>query len=310
MMKRLQQVLEMIRFSHTIFALPFAMLAAVMAWMTKDLDGRATSFRFQDLLGLLLCMVTARSAAMAFNRLVDQSIDAENPRTQMRHLPQGLISRRFVSVFILLNSSLFIASTLLFYPNCLPLYLSIPVLLFLLIYSYTKRFTTLAHYYLGVALMLAPVSAWIALRGESVLANPADLVPALLVGAAVFLWVGGFDIIYACQDADYDRQAPAGLHSIPARWGVPRALQIAALSHLGMLLVLLLLPWSETLGGPALSLEWIYYSGVLAVAILLAYEHRIVRPDDLSRVNLAFFRVNAVVSIGLFLIVTLDLLLN
>mgnify|MGYP001163725053 CR=1 FL=1 len=137
-----------------------------------------------------------------------------------------------------------------------------------------------------------------------------SVVPALLVGAAVFLWVGGFDIIYACQDADYDRQAPAGLHSIPARWGIPRALQIAALSHLGMLLVLLLLPRSETLGGPALSLGWIYYSGVLAVAILLAYEHRIVRPDDLSRVNLAFFRVNAVVSIGLFLIVTLDLLLN
>ena len=158
--------------------------------------------------------------------------------------------------------------------------------------------------------MLAPVSAWIALRGESVLDNPADLVPALLVGIAVFLWVGGFDIIYACQDADFDRQAPTGLYSIPARWGIPRALRIAAFSHLGMLLVLLLLPWSSTLGGPVLSLGWIYYTGLLAVAILLAYEHRIVRPDDLSRVNLAFFRVNAVVSIGLFLIVTLDLLLN
>ena len=309
-MKRLRQVLEMIRFSHTIFALPFAMLAAVMAWMTKDLNGRDTPFRIQDLLGLLLCMVTARSAAMAFNRLVDHSIDGENPRTEMRHLPQKLISRRFVGVFVLLTSSLFVASTLLFYPNFLPLYLSVPVLLFLLAYSYTKRFTTLAHYYLGAALMLAPVSAWIALRGEAVLDNPADLVPALLVGLAVFLWVGGFDIIYACQDAEFDRQTRFGLHSIPARWGISRSLQIAALSHLGMLLVLLVLPWSATLGGPPVSLGWIYYTGLLAVAALLGYEHRIVRPDDLSRVNLAFFRVNAVVSIGLFLIVTLDLLLN
>ena len=286
------------------------MLAAVMAWTTKDLGGRVTPFRIQDLLGLLLCMVTARSAAMAFKRLVDHSIDGENPRTQMRHLPQELISRRFVGVFILLASFLFVASTLLFYPNYLPLYLSVPVLLFLLAYSYTKRFTTLAHFYLGAALMLAPVSAWVALRGQSVLENPADLVPALLVGLAVFLWVGGFDIIYACQDAEFDSQTRFGLHSIPARWGIPRSLRIAALSHLGMLLVLVVLPWSAALGGPPVSLGWIYYTGVLAVAALLGYEHRIVRPDDLSRVNLAFFRVNAVVSIGLFLIVTLDLLLD
>ncbi|MFP6604481.1 MAG: UbiA-like polyprenyltransferase [Pirellulaceae bacterium] len=308
MMKRLRQVLEMIRFSHTIFALPFAMLAATMAWTTKDLDALRTPFRLQDLVGILFCMVTARSAAMAFNRLVDHSIDAENPRTESRHLPQELVSRRFVGGFVLLTAVLFVAATLLFLPNYLPLYLSVPVLLFLLLYSYTKRFTTLAHFYLGAALMLAPLSVWIALRGPTVMENPADLIPAALLGFAVLLWVGGFDIIYACQDAEFDMQVR--LHSIPARWGITRSLRIAAVSHLGMLLVLLVLPWSASLGGPPLTLGWIYYVGILAVAVLLAYEHWIVRPDDLSRVNLAFFRVNAVVSIGLFLIVTLDLLLN
>jgi 4-hydroxybenzoate polyprenyltransferase len=308
MMKRLRQILGMIRFSHTIFALPFALLAAVMAWLIKDRTGATTAFRLQDFLGILLCMVTARSAAMAFNRLVDHAIDADNPRTSIRHLPQGLLSRRFVLGFTLVMSLGFVASTLLFFPNPLPLYLSVPVLLFLLIYSYTKRFTMWAHFYLGAALMLTPICAWIAVRGQTVLVAPLDLLPACLLGVSILLWVGGFDIIYACQDVEFDRQAR--LHSIPARLGVGWSLRVAALSHLGMLLVLMLLPWSETLGGPPVGLGWIYHLGILAVAVLLLYEHWLVRPDDLSRVNLAFFRVNAVVSIGLFLIVTLDLLLN
>ena len=308
MIKRLRQILEMIRFSHTIFALPFALLAAVMAWLTEDSRGETVPFRVWHLLGILICMVTARSAAMAFNRLVDHAIDADNPRTANRHLPQGLLSRRFVLGFTLLACIAFVAATLLFYPNQLPLYLSVPVLLFLFFYSYTKRFTMLAHFYLGAALLLAPVSTWIALRGEIVMEMPTDLVPSLLLGLAVLLWVGGFDIIYACQDAEFDRQSR--LHSIPARLGVPWSLRVAAISHLGMLVALLLLPWSAALGGPPVRLGLIYHGGILVVAILLIYEHWIVRPDDLSRVNLAFFRVNAIVSIGLLLIVTLDLLLN
>ena len=307
-MKRLHQILGMIRFSHTIFALPFALLAAVMAWLTEDRLGEATGFRLGHLLGILLCMVAARSAAMAFNRLVDHAIDASNPRTSQRHLPQGLLDRKFVVGFTIVTSLVFVGGTLLFLPNYLPLYLSVPVLLFLFSYSYTKRFTVLAHFYLGAALMLAPISAWIALRGEVVAEMPLDLLPSFLVGLAVLLWVGGFDIIYACQDVEFDRQAK--LHSIPAWLGVANALRLAAASHACMLLVLLILPWSDSLGGPALDLGWIYFTGLVAVGILLAYEHAVVRPDDLSRVNLAFFRVNAVVSIGLFLIVTLDLLLK
>ena len=311
-MKRLRQILEMIRFSHTIFALPFALLAAVMAWLTEvrieDRPGPPPLFRLQDLLGILVCMITARSAAMAFNRLADHAIDAANPRTEKRHLPQGVVSRRFVLGFTILACLAFVAATLLFCPNYLPLCLSVPVLLFLFFYSYTKRFTMLAHFYLGAALMLAPVSTWIALRGKTVMETPTDLVPSLLLGLAVLFWVGGFDIIYACQDADFDRKT--GLHSLPARWGIRWSLRVAALSHLGMLAVLLVLPWSEFLGGPSVNLGWIYHVGILTVAILLGYEHWIVRPDDLSRVNSAFFRVNAIISFGLFLIVTLDLLLN
>lgn len=198
-----------------------------------------------------------------------------------------------------MSSAVFVTSTLLFLPNRLPLYLALPVLAFLLGYSYTKRFTSAAHFWLGAALMLAPVSAWIALRGEQVLANPADLLPAVVLGSAVLLWVAGFDIIYACQDVEFDRQA--GLHSVPARLGVAGALRLAAVCHLGMVLLLIALPFVYPLLG------WIYGLGVGAVAALLVYEHRLVRPDDLDRVNLAFFHVNAVVSIGLLLVTSLDL---
>ncbi len=300
MFSRLRQILEMIRFSHTLFALPFALLSAVMAWTLGARGEPRTAFRGRDLLGIVLCMVAARSAAMAFNRLADRGIDARNPRTQSRHLPAGTLSTASVAIFAVACCVAFVLSTLIFLPNRLPLYLALPVLAFLLAYSFTKRFTAAAHFWLGAALMLAPVSAWIAIRGDQILANPADLLPALVLGGAVLLWVAGFDIIYACQDVDFDRAA--GLHSVPVRLDVGGALRLATLCHLGMVILLAVLPAVYPLLG------WIYGSGIAAVAMLLAYEHWLVRPDDLTRVNVAFFQVNAIVSIGLFVVASLDLL--
>lgn len=312
MLQSLRHILTMIRFSHTLFALPFALLAAVMAWYMRGTESvsqappaqiLAAGFRGPELIGVLLCMVTARSAAMAFNRVADRRIDAGNPRTSQRHLPAGLLSLRSVNLFALANSAAFVLSTLLFLPNWLPIALALPVLAFLLAYSYTKRFTSLAHFWLGASLMLAPVSTWIAIRGQVLLEQPLDILPACTLGAAVLLWVAGFDIIYACQDVDFDRSAR--LKSIPVRLGVPGALRLAAACHLAMIATLVALP----LVGGQLNLGWIYWLGILAVAGLLIWEHLLVRPDDLTRVNIAFFNVNAIVSIGLFLIVTLDLLL-
>ena len=324
MLRTTRHLLEMIRFSHTLFALPFALLAALMAWRVRAdeslesmqyqdvlaLRGTITPtlhtvlgvIRWQEVVGILLCMVAARSAAMAFNRLADRRIDAENPRTKMRHLPAGTLSVASVALFTLVSAAVFIAGTLLFLPNRLPLYLAVPVLLFLLGYSYAKRFTALAHFWLGTALMLAPVSAWIALRGETLVANPADLLPAIMLGGAVLTWVAGFDIIYACQDADFDRQAR--LRSVPAAVGVVGALRLAALCHLITLGLLAALP----LVCPQVPLGWIYWTGVGIVAGLLVYEHLLVRPEDLTRVNVAFFHINAIISIGLFVVGAVDLL--
>ncbi|QDU17131.1 prenyltransferase [Gimesia maris] len=283
MLARLRLLLELIRFSHTIFALPFALLSAVLAW-------RGQQVRWQELVGILLCMLFARSAAMAFNRLVDREIDAQNPRTQGRHLPAGLISVRTVTIFTILTSLAFIASTLLFLPNRWPLYLSIPVLLFLLGYSYAKRFTIFCHYWLSTALMLSPIAAWIAIRGSL------SLEP-LLLGAVVFFWVGGFDIIYACQDVHFDQETR--LSSIPSRWGIRKALRFAMFSHFMTIVCLFSLWYVAALGIP-------FLIAVLAVAGLLVYEHLLVNPDDLGRVNLAFFHVNAVISIGLFFVGLID----
>jgi len=308
MLRTIRHILEMIRFSHTLFALPFALLAAVMAWTTpvrgQDTGdrGQLIEFRWQDLVGILVCMVAARSAAMAFNRLADRGVDAENPRTKSRHLPAGILSVGSVVAFTATSSLLFVAGTVLFLPNRLPLILSVPVLLFLLAYSYTKRFTALSHFWLGAALMLAPVCVWIALRGELIVANPVDLLPALLLGGAVLTWVAGFDIIYACQDADFDRAAR--LKSVPAAFGIRGALRLAALCHLLTLFFLAALP----LVCPQVPLGWIYGVGVGAVAALLVYEHLVVRPDDLTRVNVAFFNINAVISIGLLVVGAIDLL--
>lgn len=290
---RIVHLLELIRFSHTLFALPFALLSALMAWTVGARNEPPIPWRWQELLGIVLAILCARSAAMAFNRLADRDYDAANPRTKLRHLPAGLLSVPSVAAFAALAGVGFVASTLLFLPNRLPLYLALPVLVFLLAYSYTKRFTALAHYWLGAALMLAPVAAWIAIRGEL------DWPPVIL-GAAVLCWVGGFDIIYACQDVDFDRRS--GLHSIPAMWGVARALRLATVSHVATVLLLAVLPWVFPYFGG------IFWAGCAAVAGLLAYEHWLVRPDDLSRVNAAFFHVNWIISVGLLLVGTCDLI--
>jgi len=286
----LRRLLEMIRFSHTLFALPFALLSAALAW-------RDAPFHLVDLLGILLCMVFARSAAMAFNRLADREIDARNPRTIQRHLPAGTLSVRAVVLFTLVCSLGFLASTALFLlrepPNYWPLYLGGPVLVFIGAYSFTKRFTMLAHFWLGASLMLAPLAAWIAIRGLVDLATP------LTIGGAVFFWVAGFDILYACQDADFDRKAK--LASVPAKLGIPASLKIALACHVVMVGFLVLLAVVNP------HLGTIYLIGLSIIAILLAYEHWLVRPDDLTRVNRAFFQVNGVISVGLLVLVLIQL---
>lgn len=344
--RRVTMFLELIRFSHTIFALPFALLSAVMAWGVRhqarellvwtnslatsmktavpflghgtelpaddhlaqlgfirlgvgipNFSGVTEWFRWQEVVGVLLCMIFARSAAMAFNRVVDAKFDAENPRTVRRHIPAGLLSRGSVILFTIVCAAGFIASTLLFLPNRWPLYLSVPFLAFICAYSLMKRFTSLAHFWLGASLMLAPVAAWIAILGDFAFKMPW---PPLLLGGAVLLWVAGFDIIYATQDFEVDRKLK--LRSVPARFGVAGALRIAALCHLGTIVLLFAVP--SVFSG----FGWPWYAGVAAVAALLVYEHSIVKPDDLTRVNDAFFNVNAVISMGLLAVGTVDLL--
>jgi 4-hydroxybenzoate polyprenyltransferase len=286
----LRKYLDLIRFSHTVFALPFAFLSAALAWKDEPI-------RWRDALGILLCMVFARSFAMAFNRLADRHIDARNPRTASRHLPAGTLSATGVTLFAAANALLFVASTLLFElrepANPWPLILAGPVLAFIAGYSLTKRFTALAHFWLGAALMLAPLAAWIAIKGM------ADLAVPLLIGGAVLFWVSGFDILYACQDAEFDKKE--GLHSVPARLGVKASLRVAASCHAIMVGLLIAVAFvSPHLGS-------IYLVGLAAITVLLVYEHWLVRPDDLSRVNRAFFQVNGVVSVGLLAIVLVQL---
>ena len=299
---RLRTYLELVRFSHTIFALPFAVMAALIA-IAFGGDGRWSlaepASLVQPVLGILACMVAARTAAMAFNRLVDRAIDADNPRTATRHLPRGDVGVGEVLGLVVASSAAFVAATLLFLPNWLPVALALPVLAWLLGYSFAKRFTSLAHLWLGAALGLAPVAAWIALRGETLLRDPVDILPALILGIAVTTWVTGFDIVYACQDAGFD--AARGLHSVPARMGVPRALRRAAWLHVSTLLVLATLPMVVP------ELGWIYWLALAAIAGLLAWEHALVRPDDLSRVNQAFFTANAAIGLVLLAAIAVDL---
>ncbi len=284
----LGHLLSLVRFSHTVFALPFALLSATLAWYQRG------TFRWVELVGILVAMVCARSAAMAFNRLVDRKYDADNPRTKGRHIPAGILSVGQVTLFLVLCSAGFIASTLLFLPNRWPLILSVPVLLFLLSYSYIKRFSMWCHYWLAAALMLSPIAAWIAIMGSLAW-------PPVILSAVIFFWVGGFDILYACQDYEYDKQA--GLFSIPARLGVRNALRISMASHFLMLACLGLFWFVGDFG-------IVFMAGMVLFAGLLVYQHTLVREDDLSRVNLAFFHTNAVLSIGIFLVGALDLLLR
>nr|WP_146577351.1 UbiA-like polyprenyltransferase [Neorhodopirellula pilleata] len=294
-MNRIEHWLGLIRFSHTIFALPFAILAAFLAWSTPLAFGsnETPAIRMWDIVGVLLCMVFARSAAMAFNRLVDHRVDAANPRTATRHLPAGVLSRRSVTVFTAACCLGFVASTLFFLPNRFPLFASVPVLAFLLGYSLAKRFTASAHLWLGVALSLSPICVWVAIRGgqSGVFSDYVEI--PMLLAAAIAFWVAGFDILYACQDAEYD--ASAGLHSVPGRFGVAGAMRIAAASHLVMLGFLAAL----AVYGRASGLGGVFASAVGLTAALVLIQHWLVRPDDLSRVNAAFFQTNAVISLVL-----------
>ena len=278
----LRVTLEMIKWEHSIFALPFALCGAMLA---------AGGFpAWHQLAWIIVAMISARSAAMAFNRVADAAIDAANPRTQTRALPAGTLTPSFVTTFVIISCAVFVlaASQL----NHLTLLLSPLALAIVLLYSYTKRFTRWSHLVLGFALGIAPAAAWIAVR--------ASLDPRiLLLTAAVTFWVGGFDVLYACQDFDFDREA--GLHSVPRYFGIPAALAIARVFHVIMLLLLIALVISFGLGKLAIA-------GVLAVAVLLAYEHSLVSTHDLSKLNAAFFTMNGVISVVFFAFVAADLL--
>ena len=280
----LRVTLEMIKWEHSVFALPFALCGAMLA-----AGGLPTA---HQLIWIVIAMVAARSAAMAFNRLADASIDAANPRTSTRALPAGQLTPLFVTTFVVISSAIFVAAAAQL--NRLTLGLSPVALAVLLLYSYTKRFTRWSHLVLGFALGIAPAAAWIAVRGSF---DPR----ILLLTAAVTFWVAGFDVLYACQDVDFDRRT--GLHSIPRYFGVQRALWVARAFHLIMLALLVALLWSFGLGKIAVA-------GVAVVAALLAYEHFLVSSDDLSKLNAAFFTMNGVISVLFFIFVAGDLLLR
>jgi 4-hydroxybenzoate polyprenyltransferase len=284
--QRVRLTLEMIKFEHSVFALPFALTGALLAW--RD-DHFSRAGLWSKLIWIVVAMVAARSVAMAFNRVLDADIDAKNPRTQMRHLPSGALTRRFAWGFIVAWAFVFIFAARELNPLCFrlaPLALAIPMF-----YSFTKRFTSLSHIVLGFSLGIAPAAAWIAMRGEL------DL-RILWLTAAVTLWTAGFDIIYACQDYAFD--VATGLYSVPRMVGIAGALWISRALHVGMLVCLLALVKAFVLGPVALL-------GVAAVAGLLAWEHRLVKADDLSRIDAAFFTMNGYVSVIFFVFWAADI---
>jgi 4-hydroxybenzoate polyprenyltransferase len=283
LLKKIALFLEMIKFEHTLFAMPFAIISMFLAQ-----DGWPG---LRDFVLIVLSLVFARTAAMFFNRWADFKLDAENPRTAKRALPNGKVKPRTVLGFTIIFSGLFIATTFLFEKK-LAFYLAPLALAIVLTYSFSKRFTTWTHFWLGASLALAPIGAWIAIRGEIA------IVP-LLLGLAVCLWTAGFDIIYATQDVEFDRKNH--LYSIPAKWGISLGLKISTALHLLMVGVLFLLLGFAHLGV-------IYIAGVTLVAVLLIYEHTIVKADSLARVNVAFFTVNGFVSLGLMGASILDIL--
>jgi len=274
----------MIKFEHTIFALPFAFIGALLA--------RNGLPSFSEVGWIVLAMVGARSAAMAFNRLADLKFDKLNPRTRERALPQKALSAVFTTIFIVVMSGLFIFSAGQL--NSLCFYLSFPTLAILFLYSYTKRFTSLSHLALGFCIGCAPLAAWLAIRGEFA-------VPPVLLSAAVMFWVAGFDVIYALQDIDFDRKAK--LFSLPAKIGIAAALRVSTLFHAGTVALLVATAQATNSG-------WIAYAGIAFVAAILFWEHRIVKPNDLSRVNVAFFNLNGYISILLLLTFATDILIR
>lgn len=282
--RQLRTVLEMIKFEHTVFALPFAFMGMMLA-----ADGWPS---WRVALWIVVAMVGARSAAMGFNRLVDRRIDAVNPRTADRALPAGRVSPAFVAAFVVASLALLVFAV--WRLNPLALRLSPVAILIILGYSYTKRFTPLSHFVLGLSLAAAPIGGWIAVRGDL---QP----PAWVLGSAVLLWVAGFDILYALQDLEFDRRQ--GLHSIPSTIGVRASLVLSTLLHLGMIALLCLLPRLSTV-----DLGTWYWIGVAGCGALLAYQHWIVRPSDLSRLDAAFFQANGLLSVWLFVGTALDLL--
>jgi 4-hydroxybenzoate polyprenyltransferase len=285
-LKKVRLTLEMIRFEHSVFALPFALTGALLAIRES---GFATSGLGWKLGWIVVAMVGARSAAMAFNRLLDADLDARNPRTRERHLPAGLLSKGFAWGFTAVSSLVFLLAARALNPLCFRLApLALAVVFF---YSFTKRFTTMSHLVLGLSLGIAPAAAWIAIRGS--------LDPRILwLTLAVTLWTAGFDVIYACPDCEFDAQE--GLFSLPRRFGIAGALRISRLFHLGMVLSLAALVRSFHLG--ALSI-----AGVAVVAALLIYEQSLVKAHDLSRVNAAFFTTNGYVSVLFFLFWAADI---
>jgi 4-hydroxybenzoate polyprenyltransferase len=284
LLTNIKVTLEMIKWEHSIFALPFALSGAMLA-----AGGMPTA---AQLGWIVLCMISARSAAMAFNRLADAQIDAANPRTATRAIPAGALSQKFVGAFVLISCAIFVIAAAQL--NRLTLLLSPVALSIILLYSYTKRFTRWSHLVLGFALGLAPAAAWIGVRGS--------LDPGiLLLTAAVTLWVGGFDVLYACQDVDFDRAH--ALNSVPQAFGVARALWVARGLHIAMLGLLFAVIAFFGLGKIAIL-------GIIVVALLLAYEHSLVSAGNLSKLNAAFFTMNGVISVVFFLFIGADLLLR
>ena len=280
---RIRTVLEMIKFEHSVFALPFALVGALLAERAGRTGWPPARTIAWQLAWIIVAMVGARSAAMTMNRIADVRYDAANPRTQNRALPKGLLSMRFAWAFTLVSAAVLVIAA--WQLNRLAFELSPLALAFLFLYSYTKRFTAWSHVVLGFCLGISPAAAWIAVRGS--------LDPRMLIlCAAVTLWVGGFDVLYACQDVEFDKQA--GLYSIPKRFGVAGALGIARITHVMMVLLLGWLAWSFGLAWPA-------WAGIVVVAALLSYEHSLVKPNDLTKINAAFFTINGYISL-LFLI--------
>jgi 4-hydroxybenzoate polyprenyltransferase len=283
-LERTKRYGRLVAFTHSIFALPFALQGA---WIADRAAPKPAV-----LAGIVLAAVFARTAAMGTNRIVDRELDARNPRTAGRELPAGRVSVRAAWTLVLACSAAFVATAFALGPLCGAL--SPFVLAVLFLYSWTKRVTWWCHAVLGLSLALAPPAAWLAVRG----AIDGGAVLPLLLSGAVLTWVAGFDVIYACQDAEFDRAER--LHSVPARFGVARALRVARLSHVATVACLALFAWRADLGA-------IYWAAILLAALLLVAEHAVVRPDDLSRVNLAFFTFNGWVGVGLFAGLVLDL---